>query len=189
MKPVDAQQFTCAAIDVKFLDCHGPFQDLEELIAASGYVGPVIFASSYAAATVLLFPASLLTLAAGYLFGPVKGTALVSVSATGGACLAFLVSRYLARPAVEAKLAEYPKFQTVYDGISKDGAKLVLLLRLSPLIPFSLLNYFLGVTKVGFTEYALASWLGMLPGEQRSRQQASLSPLPCIQLCFAARRD
>eukprot|EP00878_Enallax_costatus_P011852 GHUV01012374.1.p1 GENE.GHUV01012374.1~~GHUV01012374.1.p1 ORF type:complete len:173 (+),score=65.06 GHUV01012374.1:1003-1521(+) len=96
--------------------------------------------------------------------GPVEGTALVSVSATLGACLAFLVSRYIARPTVEAKLAENPKFQAIYNNISSDGAKLVLLLRLSPLIPFSLLNFGLGITKVGFPEYALASWAGMLPG-------------------------
>ncbi|WIA15201.1 hypothetical protein OEZ85_001881 [Tetradesmus obliquus] len=139
-------------------------KDLEDLIAASGYLGPLIYAGAYAAATVLLFPASLLTLGAGYLFGPLKGTALVSASATLGASLAFLVSRYIARPAVEERLQSYPKFQAVYENISKDGAKLVLLLRLSPLVPFSLLNYGLGITKVGFPEYVAASWAGMLPG-------------------------
>lgn len=138
--------------------------DLEDLIAASGYLGPVIFAGAYTSATVLLFPASVLTLAAGYLFGPLKGTAVVSVSSTAGACLAFLVSRYLARPLVESKVADNPKFQAVYKSITADGAKLVLLLRLSPLVPFSLLNYGLGITQVRFLDYALASWLGMLPG-------------------------
>lgn len=139
-------------------------QDLEDLIAASGYLGPLIYAGSYTVATVLLFPASILTLAAGYLFGPLKGTAVVSASSTAGACLSFLVSRYLARPLVEDKVAATPKFQAVYNNITADGAKLVLLLRLSPLVPFNLLNYGLGITQVRFLDYAWASWLGMLPG-------------------------
>lgn len=79
--------------------------DLEDLIAASGYLGPLIYAAAYTTSTVLLFPASVLTLAAGFLFGPLKGTAVVSASSTAGACLAFLVSRYLARPLVESKVA------------------------------------------------------------------------------------
>eukprot|EP00879_Flechtneria_rotunda_P025532 GHRR01027134.1.p1 GENE.GHRR01027134.1~~GHRR01027134.1.p1 ORF type:complete len:274 (+),score=50.15 GHRR01027134.1:225-1046(+) len=131
-------------------------EELQVLIASSEYLGPVIFAAAYALFTVLLFPASLLTLAAGYLFGPVKGTALVSASSTLGASLAFLLSRYLVRPAVEAKLADYPRFQAVYRNISTDGAKLVLLLRLSPLIPFNLLNYGLGEPQLDFIEHTAA---------------------------------
>lgn len=70
--------------------------------------------------------------------GPLAGTALVSVASTSGATLAFLVSRYLARPLVEEKLKEYPRFAAVDDAVSREGAKVVLLLRLSPLFPFNL---------------------------------------------------
>ncbi|KAI8471588.1 MAG: snare associated Golgi protein-domain-containing protein [Monoraphidium minutum] len=145
-------------------DVQGAVKDLEDLISRSGYLGPLIFVGAYAGATVLLFPASLLTLGAGYLFGPLAGTALVSLASTTGATLAFLVSRYLARPLVEERLRAYPKFGAVDAAISREGAKVVLLLRLSPLFPFNLLNYFLGVTQISLLPYVAASWLGMLPG-------------------------
>ena len=67
---------------------------MEEAVSGSGVLGPIIFIVGYAAATVLLFPASILTLAAGVLFGPLQGTAIVSIASTLGATLAFLVSRY-----------------------------------------------------------------------------------------------
>ncbi|KAG1666997.1 hypothetical protein FOA52_014309 [Chlamydomonas sp. UWO 241] len=141
------------------------------LEAAKGFVGPesglagaAIFIAVYVSATVLLFPASVLTLAAGALYGPFVGTALVSIASTLGATAAFVVSRYAARPFVEARLADYPRLRTVVGGISAQGAKFVLLLRLSPLFPFNLLNYALGVTSVSLLEYVAASWAGMLPG-------------------------
>ncbi|KAK9830563.1 hypothetical protein WJX72_012501 [[Myrmecia] bisecta] len=156
--------------------------ELERAITESGSLGPLIFVLAYAASAVLFFPASVLTLAAGYLFGPLTGTALVSVASTLGAALAFLVSRYVARPYMEAKLREYPKFQSVDRGIAARGPKVVLLLRLSPLVPFTLLNYMLGLTRVDFWPYVGASWAGMLPatfayvylgGAGRAAQDAS----------------
>jgi uncharacterized membrane protein YdjX (TVP38/TMEM64 family) len=137
---------------------------LEDLIARAGLLGPVIFVAAYVVATVLLVPGSLLTLAAGVAFGPVLGTAAVSVGSTAGATAAFLLGR-LARPAVERRLlASNDKFAAVDRAVAAQGAKIVLLLRLSPLFPFTLLNYGLSVTRIGLGEYVLASWLGMLPG-------------------------
>ena len=146
------------------LSLQGAVGGLEELIQSAGLLGPVIFVAAYVAATVLLVPGSLLTLAAGFLFGPVLGTAVVSVASTAGASAAFLVGRYLARPAVERRIEGNTKFAAVDAAIGRQGPKIVFLLRLSPLFPFTPLNYALSLTKVEFGPYVLASWAGMLPG-------------------------
>ena len=138
-------------------------QSVETTVTAAGSAGPVIFIASYAVATVILVPASALTLAAGFLYGTIKGTAIVSAASTLGATLAFLVSRYLARPFVLRKLQDYPKLAAVQSKVSADGANVVFLLRLSPLVPFTLLNYALGVTEVPLASYVGTSWAGMLP--------------------------
>lgn len=130
---------------------------------SAGPAGPFIFIASYAVATAALIPASALTLAAGFIYGPVAGTAIVSAASTLGATLAFLISRYLARPLVLQKLQDYPKLAAVQSKVSADGANVVFLLRLSPLLPFTLLNYALGVTEVPLASYIGTSWAGMLP--------------------------
>ena len=128
-----------------------------------GVWGPVAFVAGYAVATVAFVPGSLLTLAAGAIFGVGKGTALVLLAATLGASAAFLVSRYLARGFVERRLAGNERLAAIDRAIGSQGRKIVLLLRLSPVFPFNLLNYALGLTRVRFADYALAS-IGMLPG-------------------------
>jgi uncharacterized membrane protein YdjX (TVP38/TMEM64 family) len=128
-----------------------------------GFWGPVVFVGGYAAAVVAFVPASLLTLAAGAIFGLVPGTLYVFVAATLGSCLAFLVARHVARESVERRLAERPRFAAIDRAVGQNGRKIVFLLRLSPAFPFNLLNYALGVTRVRFADYAVAS-PGMLPG-------------------------
>lgn len=128
-----------------------------------GAWGPLVFVLGYLVAAVALVPASLLTLAAGAIFGAVRGILLVFVGATLGACAAFLVSRHVARGAVQRRLVGHPKFTAVDAAIEGQGWWVVLLLRLSPLFPYTLLNYALGLTRVRFRDYALAS-IGMLPG-------------------------
>lgn len=137
---------------------------VEALVADAGPLGPAIFIAAYALATVFFIPASVLTVAAGYLFGPLLGTGVVSAASTLGASLAFLVSRYVARPFVQSLISSNPKFAQIDAGIAASGAKVVFLLRLSPLVPFTLLNYMLGLTSVPFGPYVAASWAGMLPG-------------------------
>jgi uncharacterized membrane protein YdjX (TVP38/TMEM64 family) len=136
---------------------------VKRLLAAADPNSPqaaLAFIGAYASVAVLMLPAALLTLFAGAAFGPVKGSALVFVGATTGACLAFLVARYVARPLVQPRLPE--RFAAVDAAVAAQGARVVLLLRLSPLIPFGILNYSLGLTRVGFVPYALAS-VGMIP--------------------------
>jgi uncharacterized membrane protein YdjX (TVP38/TMEM64 family) len=134
-----------------------------EWVEGLGAWGPIVFALGYVVGTVALVPGSLLTLAAGAIFGIVKGTALVLVAATIGACVAFLVSRHLARGAIERRLAGNPRFAAIDRAVGREGRKIVFLLRLSPVFPFNLLNYGLGLTKVRFTDFLIAS-IGILPG-------------------------
>jgi uncharacterized membrane protein YdjX (TVP38/TMEM64 family) len=128
-----------------------------------GVWGPVAFVAGYAIAAVAFVPGSLLTLAAGAIFGVGKGTALVLLAATLGASAAFLVSRYLVRGFVERRLAGNERFAAIDRAIGSEGRKIVFLLRLSPVFPFNLLNYALGLTRVRFADYVVAS-IGMLPG-------------------------
>ncbi len=128
-----------------------------------GVWGPVVFILGYAAATVAFIPGSLLTLAAGAIFGLAEGSIIVFIGATLGASLAFLVARYLARGAVERRIADNPKFAAIDGAVAKEGFKIVALLRLAPVFPFNLMNYGLGLTKVRFWHYVAAS-IGMIPG-------------------------
>lgn len=132
-------------------------------IQGLGAWAPLAFIGAYSIAAVALIPGSVLTLAGGAIFGLWRGTLYVFAGATLGACAAFLVARYLARDAVERKLARYPRFTAVDAAVAREGRKIVFLLRLSPVFPFSLLNYALGLTRVRFADYAVAS-VGMLPG-------------------------
>ena len=128
-----------------------------------GVWGPVVFVGVYAAACVAFVPASILTFAAGALFGVVKGTLLVLTGATLGAFLAFLVARYFARDWIAARVARDPRFAAIDRAVADDGRRIVFLLRLSPIIPFNVLNYALGLTQVRAVDYLVAS-LGMIPG-------------------------
>lgn len=128
-----------------------------------GALGPAVFMATYAAATIALVPGSLLTLAAGAVFGLFWGTVYVLIGATAGLAGGFLVSRYLAREAVERRLAGTPGLAALDRAIAREGGKIVFLLRLSPVFPFSILNYLLGLTRVRFRDYLLAS-VGILPG-------------------------
>lgn len=128
-----------------------------------GIWGPVVFILGYAAAVVAFVPGSVLTLAAGAIFGLVKGVVLVFIAAVLGSAAAFLVSRYLARGAIEQRVGGNPRFAAIDRAVGAEGRKIVFLLRLSPIFPFTLLNYALGLTRVGFADYLLAS-IGMLPG-------------------------
>ena len=128
-----------------------------------GVWGPLVFVIGYAAAVVVFVPASILTLAAGAIFGVAPGTVYVFAAATLGASAAFLVARHLARDAVERRLAGNARFAALDRAIGAEGRKIVFLLRLSPVFPFTLLNYALGLTNVRFADYLLAC-VGMIPG-------------------------
>jgi len=128
-----------------------------------GVWGPAVFIVGYAAGAVLFVPGSVLTLAAGAIFGLVRGVVFVFIAATLGSAAAFVVSRHLARAAIERRVAGNARFAAIDRAIGAQGRRIVFLLRLSPVFPFTLLNYALGLTQVRFRDYLVASF-GMIPG-------------------------
>lgn len=137
---------------------------LLDWIGTLGVLGPFALGVAYVMACILLVPGFLLTLGAGALFGVVTGFVTISLSSTLGATVAFLAGRYIARDAVARRAAQYPTFEAIDRAIGQEGWKIVGLVRLSPLLPFNLVNYLFGVTRVSLRDYVLASWIGMMPG-------------------------
>jgi len=129
-----------------------------------GSLGPLVYAAIYAAAVVAAVPGSVLSVGAAALFGTGIGIIVVSIGATVGASLAFLVARHVARDAVIARFSDNEAFRRLERLTGERGAMIVALTRLIPLFPFNLLNYGFGLTRVRFGTYVFWSWLCMLPG-------------------------
>ncbi|MEO8431214.1 MAG: VTT domain-containing protein [Acidobacteriota bacterium] len=132
-------------------------------IAGLGVLGMALFAGVYVAAGLLLGPTWLLTLVAGLTWGLAVAVPLVSVVSTATAAIAFLVARHFARARVEAFARRNATFAAIDRAVARKGWRIVFLLRLSPVVPFTASNYLYGVTAVPFGPYLLASWAGMLP--------------------------
>ncbi|KAJ4916437.1 SNARE associated Golgi protein family [Raphanus sativus] len=133
-------------------------------IEGYGPAGYALFIAVYAGLEILAIPALPLTMSAGLLFGSLVGTIIVSISGTMAASVAFLIARYFARERILKLVEGNKKFLAIDKAIGENGFRVVTLLRLSPLLPFSLGNYLYGLTSVKFVPYVLGSWLGMLPG-------------------------
>lgn len=135
---------------------------LEAWINDAGVLAPIVFMLIYALVTVLFLPGSVITLAGGALFGPVLGTIYNLTGATLGAVLAFLISRYLASDWIADKAGG--RVKQLINGVEGEGWRFVAFVRLVPLFPFNLLNYALGLTKIRFLHYLIATYVFMLPG-------------------------
>ena len=135
-----------------------------EYIRTLGIWGPVLYIALYVLATVAFIPGSIITLASGLLFGVVYGSIYVSIGSTIGAGLAFLVGRFFLRGWVQTMVDKQPKFAAIDRAVEREGWKIVLLTRLSPIFPYNVLNYAYGLTRVRFWSYLAASWAGMIPG-------------------------
>lgn len=133
-------------------------------VAGLGWWGPVIFSAIYVVSAALLIPGSALTLGAGAVFGLVQGTVIVSLASTLAAAFSFLIGRYLARDSITRRIEGHPKFAAIDRAVADEGWKIVFLTRLSPVFPYTLLNYAFGLTRVKLSHYVLASWIGMMPG-------------------------
>ena len=137
--------------------------DLFAWLRQAGALGVLVYAAVFIVAAICLVPGSILTVGAGVAYGLVWGTVVASTTSAIAATAAFLVARTIARRRVARWAASDPRFAALDAAIGGDGLKLVILVRLSPLIPFNVLNYALGLTRVRLRDYALGSFLGMLP--------------------------
>jgi uncharacterized membrane protein YdjX (TVP38/TMEM64 family) len=151
-------------VALRFLPLADWLQALVDRFTALGPWGIDLFAVVYALAAIFFVPGSALTIGAGAIYGLGWGFVAVSVGSTLGAAAAFLIARYLARDRVERWAAQDPRFAAIDQAVGREGWKIVLLTRLSPVFPFTLLNYLFGLTRVSFGAYILASWIGMMPG-------------------------
>jgi len=135
---------------------------IQHRVEQAGAAAPLVFILLYALGTVLFFPGSLLTLLGGALFGPVMGAFYNLTGATAGAALAFFIARYMASDWVQKKTGG--KLKRLLAGVENEGWRFVAFVRLVPLFPFNLLNYALGLTRIRFSHYLIASYIFMLPG-------------------------
>lgn len=147
-----------------FLPVREWFGVMEGWIVRLGPLGPAIFILLYVAAAVLLIPGSAMTVGAGTIFGLGRGLAYVVVGANLGALSAFLLARTLLGERVRRWSAGNPRFEALDRAIGREGFRMVLLARLSPVFPFTLLNYLLGLTRIRVGAYVIANLIGMLPG-------------------------
>lgn len=150
-------------VAVRLLPVDEWLRAVQHRVGEMGVWGPVVYVAVYVACALLFVPGSILTLGAGVVFGLVKGTLVVAVAANLAAMAAFLIARHLARERVAALAQRNARFGAIDAAIREEGWKVVALLRLSPLVPFSVSNYLYGLTPVAFGPYALASAVGMLP--------------------------
>lgn len=146
-----------------FWPVHEWMQAVIVWVKDSGAWGVAVFAVIYIIATVLFLPGSILTLGAGFVYGPFWGTLLISPVSVLAAFIAFSLARGRLRPWVMKKVGSNERFSLVDKAVGEQGFKIVMLLRLSPVFPFNFLNYALGLTGVKGRSYVLASFIGMLP--------------------------
>jgi uncharacterized membrane protein YdjX (TVP38/TMEM64 family) len=153
-----------AALGVYLLPVADTLGAALEWIDANRTMAWAVYIVGYIAATVLLVPGSIITVAAGFIFGLPLGIAVVSAGSVLGSTAAFLLGRSFVRDWVEQKIAGMPRFEALDRATRHSGFAVVMLTRLSPLFPFNLLNYAFGLTSVSLRSYFFASWIGMLPG-------------------------
>lgn len=137
---------------------------LAEHIRGAGLAGVAIFIGVYVAAEVALVPGSLLTMAAGFAYGPIGGLLVASPASVLAATASFVLGRTILRGWIRRKIERSPKARALDRAVARNSFKLILLLRLSPVIPFNLLNYALGLSDASLGRYMIASFVGMLPG-------------------------
>ncbi len=140
------------------------FHDVIGRLDALGPWGPLAFIGVYVAATFVFVPIILMFFAAGILFGVWMGFAVVGIGSVISACLFFLAGRYLSRGWVLKKISKNPKVKKLDDAVSHEGWKMVALLRLTSILPFWVINYGLGLSKIPLSHFAIATAIGMAPG-------------------------
>lgn len=138
-------------------------EDLPVRVSALGALGPAYFCAAFVLSCCLLLPVTPLIISAGYLFGSFSGVAYATVAICAAASVTFLLSRTLLRQQVENSVAKDEQFRKINAAAECEGFKIILLLRLSPLLPFAATSYVLGLSGVSFAEYLLATLFGYFP--------------------------
>jgi uncharacterized membrane protein YdjX (TVP38/TMEM64 family) len=150
--------------------------DLAQGARETGPLGVGLFFVAYVVSTVAGLPGSVLTLALGFAYGPFWGLAIASPASVTGAICALLLGRTLLRDWAAKKAGGSARARAIEAAVAREGFKLVLLLRLSPIVPFNLLNYVLSLTSVRLGTYVIGSAVGMLPGTALYVYLGSLAP-------------
>jgi uncharacterized membrane protein YdjX (TVP38/TMEM64 family) len=140
------------------------FPPLVDWLRGQGLRGALLYAALYLPAALLMLPSSPITMGAGYLFGFGPGLLLGSPAAAVAASLTMLVARSLGRPLAVALARRVPRFEALAKAIDKHWFEVIVLLRVTPLVPFPVFNWALGLTRLGPLRFTLASLVGMLPG-------------------------
>ena len=138
-------------------------RSFQTYVRGLGALGYVVYTVVYALCVVAFVPASILTLGAGAIFGFVGGTIVVVIGATVGATLSFLLARTVMRKRVEAMTAKSAKFRALDRAIASEGTKIVLLVRLAVVFPFTYINYAFGLTAIPLWRYVVATFFGIIP--------------------------
>jgi uncharacterized membrane protein YdjX (TVP38/TMEM64 family) len=159
---VIALLFVGAALGWSLLPLKEWAAELSMWIQDLGAYGPIAFFLLVVVGVTALVPASALTLTAGLAFG-FMAFPLILAAATIGAACAFLIARHIAADQVKHLVEDLPRSKAIYKAVSDGGWKMVLLLRLSPIMPFSVLNYVLGATELRFWPFVSASFVGIIP--------------------------
>ena len=126
--------------------------------------GGLVFVFAYIIFSFLFIPGSILTMAAGLLYGLGIGSLVVSLAATLAATLAFLLARYIARGWATKQIEKSPSLLAFNRQLEVNGWKVVALIRLSPLFPFNALNFAFGLSPIPLWHFILATAIGMFPG-------------------------
>lgn len=137
--------------------------ELSQVVRDMGIWGKILYVITYILRPLVLFPATPLTLFGGYTFGAVHGTILDVIGAGTGALLAFWIARKLGKDKIE-RLIKGKKIEKFDHKIGENGFLVVLYLRLIPLFPFDSINYSMGLSSVRTRDYAVATYLGIIPG-------------------------
>jgi uncharacterized membrane protein YdjX (TVP38/TMEM64 family) len=150
-------------LTLRWIGKTGLLKQVLDWIRSLGPWGPLVFIVIYIAATVLFLPALILTVGAGFVYGMGRGSIYVLIAANIAANIAFLLGRHIARNWIARKLESQPKFKAIDDAVAREGWKIVALIRLAPVFPFSLMSYAFGLTRIPFWKYAAANF-AMIPG-------------------------
>lgn len=145
------------------LDIRAVVRGLLVKVQGLGAWAPFWFTCIYAVGCLVLFPGIILLLSGGVLFGVVKGTLCATTGATIGALIAFLVSRHVVRGWVEKKWGGSARFRALDQAVAREGWKIVGLIRLSPVFPFTPTNLLFGLTRIPFWQFFWITWISVFP--------------------------